>query len=307
MGRQFTKIYAGWHQSDNFAPWQNEPMCHERAWIWMLEAACYKPQKVWSMGEEIELFEGEFRCSIRGVSASLRWSNGKTQRFFSHLKRVGAISTRPATKARHSETVVTILNYRKYSGSGGDGDTLTDTPGDTPAGTPAGTPTGTPTEHLPIHPRVQTIDNIYSIPTEYSSVSNTESYPETESSTLNLGEEEDAFASRSLPRGVAYLGDCEFADGKRFKITKSADKAFGEKFRHTTSSMRLRTYSRIEADWIHGSNPKNTKPTNIYAAKAVLEKWLSYDDERAEKEKLEREEARRLEANQTVRVGKAPC
>lgn len=85
-----------------------------QAFIDLLLMAAYADHKVMSQGRMIELKRGSMITSVRYLAERWRWSKDKTLRFLNDLEADGTIKKASDTK----RTLLTIVNYDKYQGSG---------------------------------------------------------------------------------------------------------------------------------------------------------------------------------------------
>jgi hypothetical protein len=97
------------------------------AWLWMINAAAFKPHSVVVMtGRQrrtIELQRGQFSHSVRFLAHAWNWSPGRVQRFLDALQTDTAIDTRSDT----GQTVISLCNYEAYQGAADAIDTQTGT------------------------------------------------------------------------------------------------------------------------------------------------------------------------------------
>ena len=78
------------------------------AFAWLVMRAAWRPKTVRYKGKAINLKRGELAVSIRDFSRSWEWSKSKTEWFFKRLKHETMIETR-------NETGVTVISICKYS------------------------------------------------------------------------------------------------------------------------------------------------------------------------------------------------
>jgi hypothetical protein len=97
------------------------------AWLWMINAAAFKPHSVVVMtGRQrrtIELQRGQFSHSVRFLANAWGWSSGRVQRFLEVLQTDTAIDMQTDT----GQTVITLCNYEAYQGTADTADTQTGT------------------------------------------------------------------------------------------------------------------------------------------------------------------------------------
>src|SRR5271168_4956525 len=97
------------------------------AWLWMINAAAFKPHSVVAMtGRQrrtIELRRGQFSHSVRFLANAWSWSPGRVQRFLDALQTDTAINTQADT----GQTVISLCNYEAYQGAADATDTQTGT------------------------------------------------------------------------------------------------------------------------------------------------------------------------------------
>jgi hypothetical protein len=97
------------------------------AWLWMINAAAFKPHSVVVMtGRQrrtIELQRGQLSYSVRFLAKAWGWSPGRVQRFLDDLQTDTSIDTQTDT----GQTVITLCNYLAYQGATDTRDTQTGT------------------------------------------------------------------------------------------------------------------------------------------------------------------------------------
>jgi hypothetical protein len=104
-----------------------EPFTEREAWIWMIGAAAWKPQRVRVGHHVISLERGQLAFSTRFLATKFKWSHGKIIRFLKRLE----TETMVSTLATRETTQITICNYNKYAFGRNTGDTQTETQNDT--------------------------------------------------------------------------------------------------------------------------------------------------------------------------------
>lgn len=102
----FYLMHRGWR--DN--PALKDTFSRGDAWVWLIEAATFKPSKVGIAGKTITLQRGQLSHSLRFMADKWDWDEAKVRRFLSRLQRDEMI--RCVTDA--GQTVITICNYDKY-------------------------------------------------------------------------------------------------------------------------------------------------------------------------------------------------
>ena len=112
--------------------WENDVLfCSERftrldAWLWILTHASHKPRTFTVRSRTYRVNRGQYSTSIRYLASVWQWDKTTVSRFLSDMeteKMVTAVRTQ-------SGTLITVLNYNKYQGSGarpsGNADTESD-------------------------------------------------------------------------------------------------------------------------------------------------------------------------------------
>lgn len=104
-----------------------EPYTEREAWIWLIEAAAFKPHKTRVGRHVVPLERGQLAHSLRFLSGKWQWSIASVRRFLEKLENETMIDTQTGTGI----TLITICNYNDYQTLAKEN------------GTPAGTQTGT--------------------------------------------------------------------------------------------------------------------------------------------------------------------
>lgn len=113
--------------------WENDVLfCGERftrldAWIWLITHASHKPRILTIRGRTYSIQRGQYFTSIRYLASVWRWDKDTVSRFLSDTE------TEKMTTITRTQvgTLITVLNYNKYQGSGGRISVNTDTEPDT--------------------------------------------------------------------------------------------------------------------------------------------------------------------------------
>ena len=97
------------------------------AWLWILTNANFENGAFTIKGKTFHIKRGQYRTTIRHLSTVWHWDKTTVARFLSDIeteKMITAVRTQ-------NGTLITVLNYNKYQGSGGRGSTNADNEQDT--------------------------------------------------------------------------------------------------------------------------------------------------------------------------------
>lgn len=111
----------------NHPLFSGEKYTRAEAWLWLIENAAWKDQKVNIGGKTIIINRGQLSYSFRFMAEAWEWSIAKVQRFTTRLKTDTMIDTHTDT----GQIIITICNYNKYQTRKSKSDTPSDTPSDT--------------------------------------------------------------------------------------------------------------------------------------------------------------------------------
>ena len=94
--------------------WLDEPFSKGQAWVDILLLVNHSTKKCLVDGEMMEIGEGERLTSIRKLADRWQWSRKKVSKFLETLEKDEMISL----KKSHHFTIIKVLNYEFYQGSG---------------------------------------------------------------------------------------------------------------------------------------------------------------------------------------------
>ncbi len=114
----YFKVYRGWRDNPVF----KGEFSRGDAWIWLIENASWKEQRVRIKGDTITLERGELSFSQRFMAEKWGWSKSRVDRFIADLRDEGMIETRAKIGATdghiagQGQSIISICNYDKYQG-----------------------------------------------------------------------------------------------------------------------------------------------------------------------------------------------
>lgn len=91
------------------------------AWVWMIEAAAYRPKTIDIGGKPYTVERGCLCFSQRFLAAKFKWSKKAVTTFLEHLEAHGAIKigvAKTGNGTRSKRTQVSLCNYDKYQATG---------------------------------------------------------------------------------------------------------------------------------------------------------------------------------------------
>jgi len=103
----YIKLWRGWRDCPPLNTAERQV-----AWIWMLEAACWKPKNFNVKGKTLQLRRGQFCASREQMAAAWNWSPSAVERFLTRLKSEQMIGQ----ETGQGKSVITINNYCIYQG-----------------------------------------------------------------------------------------------------------------------------------------------------------------------------------------------
>lgn len=103
----FYLMHRGWQDNPVF---NDEPFSRRDAWVWLIEAAKFKPTRVGVGGKTIVLERGQLTSSLRFMAKAWKWDEARVRRFIVRLQTAQMI--RSVINA--GQTVITICNYEQY-------------------------------------------------------------------------------------------------------------------------------------------------------------------------------------------------
>lgn len=113
----FYLMSRGWMDNDIFG---NDEYSQRDAWLWIIEAAAWKPSRARIKGSIVDLERGQLTFSVRFMAEKWRWSKSRVDRFLKRLADQGMIETctKIGTTAGHpagqGQSIITVCNYEKY-------------------------------------------------------------------------------------------------------------------------------------------------------------------------------------------------
>lgn len=116
-GVGYYTMARGWQEAEIFG---NDEYSTRDAWVWLIEAAAWKPAKARIKGQTIELQRGQLCFSQRFMADKWRWSKSRVDRFLKRLVAESMISSCAKTGATaghpagQGQAIITICNYDKY-------------------------------------------------------------------------------------------------------------------------------------------------------------------------------------------------
>lgn len=109
----------GWLDHEIFAP--SGQWSKAEAWVWMVEAACFKPTVIDIGGKPYTVPRGALCYSERFMSDKFKWSRKALQTFLGQLEAHGVIArtvARTGTGTKSKRNQITLCNYEKYQSAG---------------------------------------------------------------------------------------------------------------------------------------------------------------------------------------------
>lgn len=97
---------------------RNEIYSRRDAFVWLIEHAAYRPERVHAPTGEVVLERGELCHSLRFMAKAWRWEESKVRRFISSLQAAKIIDASNAAGQKR----ITICNYDKYQASASEAD-----------------------------------------------------------------------------------------------------------------------------------------------------------------------------------------
>lgn len=116
MSEGWICLHRGWRDNPLF----KGEFSRADAWVWMIEAACWKPARTRIKGETVELQRGELSFSQRFLAEKWGWTKSRVDRFIADLRSENMIKTRSKNgasagqQAGQGQSIITICNYAKY-------------------------------------------------------------------------------------------------------------------------------------------------------------------------------------------------
>lgn len=117
----YIKLHRGWRDNTIF----RGEFSRADAWVWMIENACWKPERVRVKGAAITLERGELSFSQRFLAEKWGWSKSRVDRFIADLRQECMIETRSkiGASANHNagqgQCIIKLCNYTKYQDQDG--------------------------------------------------------------------------------------------------------------------------------------------------------------------------------------------
>jgi hypothetical protein len=103
-------LHRGWRDNPVF----KGEFSRADAWIWLIEAACWKAARFDIKGRTVILQRGQLCASREQMAAAWQWSPSAVERFLARLKTEQMIER----ETGQGKSVITICNYAKYQNIG---------------------------------------------------------------------------------------------------------------------------------------------------------------------------------------------
>ena len=118
-----------WRKIQDSDLWKEEKFTRGQAWVDLIMLANHKPGHIRIRGIKINIDRGQLAYSELSLSKRWRWSRGKTRRF---LKELSSNPVQQITQQTNNLTsLISIINYSQYQGTGQQTVQQTDTKQDT--------------------------------------------------------------------------------------------------------------------------------------------------------------------------------
>jgi hypothetical protein len=106
MSEGWIALHRGWRDSPIF----RGEFSRADAWVWLIEAACWKATRYDISGKTVTLARGQLCASVRQLADVWGWSKSAVDRFLTRLE----TETMIEREAGHGKLVLTVCNYAKY-------------------------------------------------------------------------------------------------------------------------------------------------------------------------------------------------